>query len=76
MHLAPVDRGIAQTTFDKIAEAIAAYEGSTEVNSFSSKYDYVMVGKAKFTADENAGYHLFRSTATHCNECHRDGGPG
>jgi cytochrome c peroxidase len=76
VHLAPVDRGIAQATYDKIAEAIAAYEGSTEVNSFSSKYDYVTAGKAKFTADENAGYQLFRSDATHCNECHRDGGPG
>jgi cytochrome c peroxidase len=76
VHLTPVDRGIAQATYDKIAEAIAAYEGSSEVNSFSSKYDYVMAGKAKFTADERAGYQLFRSGATHCNECHRDGGPG
>jgi cytochrome c peroxidase len=76
VHLAPVDRGIVQATFDKIAETIAAYEGSTEVNSFSSKYDYVMAGKAKFTPDEDAGYQLFRSGATHCNECHRDGGPG
>jgi cytochrome c peroxidase len=46
------------------------------VNSFSSKYDYVMAGKAKFTPDQDAGYQLFRSGATHCNECHRDGGPG
>ena len=76
VHLTPVDRGIAQATFDKIAEAIAAYEGSSEVNSFSSKYDYVMAGKAKFTPDQDAGYQLFRSGATHCNECHRDGGPG
>ena len=76
VHLKPVDRGIAQATYDKIAEAIAAYEGSSEVNSFSSKYDYVMAGKAKFTVDENVGYSLFRSGATHCNECHRDGGPG
>ena len=35
VHLTPVDRGIAQATYDKIAEAIAAYEGSSEVNSFS-----------------------------------------
>jgi len=76
VHLTLVDRGIAQATYDKIAEAIAAYEGSSEVNSFSSKYDYVMAGKAKFTPDEDAGYQLFRSGATHCNECHRDGGPG
>jgi cytochrome c peroxidase len=76
VHLAPVDRGIAQSTFDRIAQSIAAYEGSEEVNSFSSKYDYVMAGKAKFTPQEQLGYALFRSKATHCNECHRDGGPG
>jgi len=76
LHLAAVDRGIAQTTFDRIAEAIATFEGSPEVAPFSSKYDYVMAGKAEFTADEKAGYELFRSKTTHCNECHRDGGPG
>jgi cytochrome c peroxidase len=76
VHLRAVDRGIAQATFDKIAETIAAYEGSTEVNSFSSKYDDVTAGKAKFTPDEDAGYQLFRSAITHCNQCHRDGGPG
>jgi len=76
VRLASVDRGIARDTYDKIAEAIAAYEGSNEVNSFSSKCDYVMAGKASFTADEDAGYHLFRSSVSHCNECHRDGGPG
>jgi cytochrome c peroxidase len=76
VHLTPLNRGIAQATYDKIAEAIAAYEGSSEVNSFSSKYDYVMAGKATFTPDEDAGYQLFRSDATHCNECHRDGGSG
>ncbi len=35
-----------------------------------------MAGKAEFTPDEKAGCDLFRSKATHCNECHRDGGPG
>ena len=38
VHLAAVDRGIAQTTFDQIAQAIAAFEGSPEVNPFSSTY--------------------------------------
>jgi len=76
VHLGAIDRGIAQTTFDRIAEAIAAFEGSPDVNSFSAKYDYVMAGKAEFTPDEKMGYTLFRSAATHCNECHRDGGPG
>jgi cytochrome c peroxidase len=76
VHLSDVDRGIAQATFDQIAQAIAAYEGSEEVNPFSSKYDLVMADKATFTAEEQAGYDLFRSKASHCNECHRDGGPG
>ena len=33
-------------------------------------------GKAEFTPEEKAGYALFRSSVSHCNECHRDGGPG
>jgi cytochrome c peroxidase len=68
-------RYTAGQTFDRVAQAIAAYEGSREVNAFTSKYDYVMAGKAEFSADEAAGYQLFRSKAR-CNECHRDGGPG
>jgi cytochrome c peroxidase len=76
VHLSPTDRGSSNRTFDQIAEAIATFESSSEVNKFSSKYDYVMGGKAQFTPDEKLGYTLFRSTTTHCNECHRDGGPG
>src|SRR5713101_389179 len=76
VHLSAIDRGISNRTFDQIAEAIATFEASSEVNPFSSKYDYVMAGKAQFTSDEKVGYALFRSSATHCNECHRDGGPG
>jgi cytochrome c peroxidase len=76
VHLGAVDRGVAQTTFDQIAQAIAAFEGSPDVNSFSSKFDYFLAGKAELTPKERAGYELFRSKATHCNECHRDGGPG
>jgi len=76
LHLDAISRGIAQTTFDQMAQAIAAFEGSPEVSPFSSKFDYVMVGKAEFTPDEMAGYGLFRANATQCNECHRDGGPG
>src|SRR6202043_547749 len=60
LHLAAVDRGIAQTSFDRIAEAIAAFEGSPEVSPFSAKYDYVMAGKAEFTSEEKAGSGLFR----------------
>ena len=76
VHLTAVERGMANRTFDQIAQAIGTYESSSEVNPFSSKYDAVNSGTAQFTADEKFGYILFRSPATHCNECHRDGGPG
>jgi cytochrome c peroxidase len=75
VHLSPVDRGRAGTTFDQIAQSIAGYEASAEVTPFSSKYDAVITGKAKFTPQEQMGYDLFRGKAQ-CNSCHRDGGPG
>lgn len=75
VHLGPLDRGRAATTFDQMAQSIAGYEASYEVTAFSSKYDAVQAGKAKFTPQEQAGYDLFRGKAN-CNACHRDGGPG
>lgn len=75
VHLGPVDRGLAATTFDQMAQSIAGYEASAEVTAFSSKYDAVLAGKAKFTPQEETGYDLFRGKAQ-CNSCHRDGGPG
>ena len=76
VHLSAVDRGTVNRTFDQFGEAVAAYEASAEVNPFTSKYDFIIAGKVEFTGDEQAGYSLFRSAAAHCNECHRDGGPG
>ena len=75
VHLGPVDRGRAATTFDQMAQSIAGYEASAEVTAFSSKYDAVLAGKTKFTPQEQTGYDLFRGKAQ-CNSCHRDGGPG
>jgi cytochrome c peroxidase len=75
VHLSPIDRGRAGTTFDQMAQAIAGYEASAEVTSFTSKFDAVLAKKAQFTPQEQQGYELFRGKAR-CNECHRDGGPG
>src|SRR6202050_1025445 len=75
VHLGPLDRGRAATTFDQMAQSIAGYEAAHEVTASSSKYDAVQAGKAKFTPQEQAGYDLFRGKAN-CNACHRDGGPG
>ena len=75
VHLGDTDRGRAGATFDQMAQSIAGYEASAEVTNFTSKYDAVLAGNAQFTAQEQAGYDLFRGKAQ-CNACHRDGGPG
>jgi cytochrome c peroxidase len=75
VHLSPIDRGRASTTFDQMAQSIAGYEASAEVTSFTSKFDAVLAKKAQFTPQEQQGYDLFRGKGR-CNECHRDGGPG
>jgi cytochrome c peroxidase len=75
VHLSATDRGTASTTFDQIAQSLAGYEASAEVSPLSSKFDAFLGGKAQLTAQEKQGYELFRGKA-HCNECHRDGGPG
>jgi cytochrome c peroxidase len=70
-----LDRGRAAATFDQMAQSIAGYEAAAEVTAFTSKFDAMLAGKAQFTAQEQAGYELFRGKAQ-CNNCHRDGGPG
>jgi cytochrome c peroxidase len=75
VHLNPNDRGKAGATFDQMAQSIAGYEASAEVTPFTSKFDAVLAGKAKFTPQEQSGYDLFRNKGK-CNTCHRDGGPG
>jgi len=75
VHLDPLDRGRAGTTFDQMAQSIAGYESSAEVTAFTSKFDAVLADKAQFTPQEQQGYDLFRGKGQ-CNSCHRDGGPG
>jgi cytochrome c peroxidase len=75
VHLAEVERGIAQAAFDGMALSMAAYERSTEVSPFSSKFDAVIGKTATFTPQEQLGYEVFRGKGR-CNDCHRDGGPG
>src|SRR5882762_6273591 len=79
IKLSPVDRAIANHVFDHWGQSISQYEGSPDVSAFSSKFDsYLAVqsGAATsgymLTADELAGYNLFRGKAN-CNSCHLDG---
>jgi cytochrome c peroxidase len=73
VHLSAADRGRTSAAFDEIGMAMRAFEASPEVNAFSSKYDAIRAGTAKFSSLERRGYALFRGKAR-CNECHRDSG--
>ena len=58
--------------YDQIALSIAAYEGSSEVNAFTSKYDYTFQGMAKLTKEEQKGFALFQGKGG-CKACHPSG---
>ena len=54
-----------------VADAIAAFERTPEVNPFSSKFDYYLNGQATLTSLENLGMELFKDTAkAKCGNCH------
>ena len=55
--------------YDCIGRTVAAYERSSEVSPFTSKYDYWLKGKAKLTAEEHLGRALFQGKAK-CAACH------
>ena len=57
------------TYYECISRAIAAYERSAEVNSFTSKYDYWLTGKVDLTDQEQWGMALFNGKAN-CANCH------
>jgi cytochrome c peroxidase len=55
--------------YECIGRAIAAYERSSEVSQFTSKYDYWLKGEAKLTGQEQRGLALFRGKGK-CAACH------
>jgi cytochrome c peroxidase len=55
--------------YECIGRSIAAYERSTDVTQFTSKYDYWLVGEAKLTGQEQRGLALFNGKAG-CSGCH------
>jgi len=58
--------------YDDIADAIAAFESSRAVNSFSSRYDAWLAGRARLTPLEHKGLTLFNGKAM-CDRCHPSG---
>jgi len=55
--------------YDRVGLAIAAYEESSEVSPFSSKYDYYLEGTVELTPTEQWGLELFNGKAN-CAACH------
>jgi cytochrome c peroxidase len=57
--------------FNLMAEAIAAYERSAELNRFDSKYDFYLKGKVKLTEQEMSGLQIFEDPKkAKCANCH------
>ncbi|MBL1216880.1 MAG: cytochrome C [Planctomycetes bacterium] len=58
-------------SYENIAHAIAAYERSSEVNPFDSKYDYYLDGQVELTDLEMWGLELFEDPEKgNCAACH------
>jgi cytochrome c peroxidase len=72
--LGPEERTRANQVYDHWAQALDAYEQSVQVSAFSSKFDASLAPTPTYTltAQEQAGYNLFRGKAN-CNSCHLDG---
>ena len=60
-----------ERVYQQIADAIAAYETSFEVNQFSSRYDYYLAGEVELTPQEALGLELFEDEEKgNCSACH------
>jgi cytochrome c peroxidase len=69
LPLATVDRARVRLEYDRIARSISAFEASPSVSAFSSKFDAVLRGTARFTQQEMMGFMLFQGPAR-CDVCH------
>jgi len=56
--------------YNHIAEALAAFEESEEVNMFTSKFDAFLIGQYTMSTTELRGFNLFRGTKAKCANCH------
>jgi len=61
----------AERAVGRAADALAAYQSSSEVNPFSSKYDLYLAGRVELTAQERHGLDLFvAEDKGNCAACH------
>jgi cytochrome c peroxidase len=73
VDLSAGDRAKSDMAYGQIGLSIAAYEGSSEVNAFTSKHDYTYTGEAKLTKEEQRGFALFKGKGK-CRLCHISNG--
>jgi len=64
--------GNASAVYDLIGLAIAAYETSSRVQPFSSRYDRFLAGKIRLSGQEKRGLTLFADKGK-CSGCHPHG---
>jgi cytochrome c peroxidase len=67
--LSPSDRAKVASSYDRVGLSVGAYEGSAEVNAFTSKYDYYLAGKVDLTKEEKMGLNMFMGKGK-CAKCH------
>jgi len=60
---------LIDANYDKVGRAIAAYEATSEVNKFTSKFDAYMKGQTRLSPAEARGLALFNLDAE-CYDCH------
>ena len=69
VSLSDEDRARVNADYDLIALSIETYEASSEVNTFTSKYDAFLAKAVDFTKEEKKGLNLFRGKGK-CSKCH------
>jgi len=52
-----------------VSDALSKFQKSSEVNSFTSKFDYVSKGLMQYTEDEKKGLTIFKEKGK-CAQCH------
>jgi cytochrome c peroxidase len=60
---------LIDANYDKVGRAIAAYEATSDVNKFTSKFDAYMKGQTRLTAQEARGLAIFNLQGE-CYDCH------
>lgn len=61
--------GHPDSLYTFVTRALAAYQGSAEVNAFSSKFDAFQEGREQLSENESRGLELFKDKGK-CAECH------